>query len=330
MSIERASAAGEGASAGARGRVVVTGATGLVGTALVKALRADGRAVTALVRDEARARRALGDGVELVRAPSLEDAGPWQASLAEAHAIVHLAGEPIAGKRWDARQKQLIRDSRVESTRVIVEHLATLPTDVRPRVLVTASGADYYGAADPALDDDEPVAENAPSGDSFLSRVCAAWEHEAAAAAPLGVRVVRMRTGVVIAPGGALARMTTPFKLFAGGRIGSGQQWFSWIALADAVAAYRAAIDDERYRGPMNLVAPASTRNRDLARALGKALHRPAWLPVPAFALRAAVGELAEYLLTGRRVVPAALERLGFTFAHPTLAGALAAALATS
>lgn len=307
-------------------RVVVTGATGMVGRPLVAALVARGDTVTALVRDEARAQRALGDAVACVAA-ELETPGPWQARLAEAHAVVHLAGEPIAGKRWDARQKQLLRDSRVESTRVIVEGIAALPPGRRPAALVTASGADYYGFANRELDDDDPVPEASPPGDMFLARVCAAWETEAAGAEALGVRVVRMRTGVVIGPGGAVAKMTTPFKLFAGGRIGSGEQWFSWISLADAVAAYVAAVHDERYRGPVNLVAPETVRNADFCRALGKALGRPSWLPVPAFALRAAVGELAEYLLEGRRVVPAALERLGFTFSHPTVASALDAAL---
>ena len=307
-------------------RVVVTGATGMVGRPLVRALVARGDDVVALVRDEARARGALGDAVTCVAA-DLETPGPWRERIAGAHAVVHLAGETIGGKRWDARQKQLIRDSRVESTRVMVEGIAALPAERRPAVLVTASGADYYGFANRELDDDDPVPETAPAGDSFLSRVCAAWEQEAAAAEALGVRVVRMRCGVVIGAGEALAKMTQPFRLFAGGRIGSGEQWFSWISLADAVAAYVAAVHDERFRGPVNLVAPETVRNADLARALGKALRRPSWLPVPAFALRAAVGELAEHLLEGRRVVPAALERLGFPFAHPTLDGALAAAL---
>jgi len=157
--------------------------------------------------------------------------------------------------------------------------------------------------------------------------VCEAWEREAWASEELGLRVVRFRLGVVIGRGGALTKMTTPFKLFAGGRIGSGQQWFSWIHLDDAVAAFRAAVTDPRYTGPFNMVAPEAARNRDLARALGAALHRPAWLPVPAFALRAAVGELAEYLLEGRRAVPAALERLGFHFSHPKLAEAVRSAL---
>lgn len=308
--------------------VVVTGATGMVGRPLVEALVARGDTVVALVRDAARATRTLGTKVSIVPA-DLESAGDWQGQLAGAKAVVHLAGEPIAGKRWDARQKQRIRDTRVESTRVIAEGIGALPSQRRPAVLVTASGADYYGFANRQLDDDDPVPEAAPAGDSYLARVCLAWENEAAAAEHHGVRVVRMRTGVVIGPGEALTKMTTPFKLFAGGRIGSGEQWFSWISLADAVNAYIAAVDDDRYRGPVNLVAPETLRNRDFARALGKAMGRPSWLPVPGFALRAAVGELAEYLLEGRRTVPAALERLGFSFAHPTLASALTAAIST-
>jgi uncharacterized protein (TIGR01777 family) len=310
------------------GTVVVTGATGMVGRPLVRALVARGDRVTALVRDAARGKRALGDEVTCVEA-ELETAGAWLDQLRGANAIVHLAGESIGGKRWDAQQKQKIRDSRVESTRVIVEGIAAMPAEQRPKALVTASGADYYGFANRQLDDDDPVPETAPAGDSFLARVCSAWEKEAAAAEALGVRVVRMRTGVVIGPGEAMKKMTTPFKLFAGGRIGSGEQWFSWISLDDAVAAYVAAVHDDRYRGPVNLVAPETVRNRDLARALGKALGRPSSCPVPAFALRAAVGELAEYLLEGRRTVPAVLEKLGFPFAHPTLERALAAAIST-
>lgn len=306
--------------------IVVTGATGLVGKPAIAALLARGDRVIALVRDGTRARAALGDAVEL-EACDLESPGPWQARFDGADAILHLAGEPIAGRRWDSRHKQLLRDSRVESTRVIVEYLATLPAERRPRVLVTSSGADYYGFANRQLDDDDAVAEDAPAGDSYLSRVCWHWEKEARNAEKIGLRVVRMRCGVIIGPGGAVARMTTPFKLFAGGRIGSGQQWFSWISLVDAVAAYVAALTDDRYRGPINLVAPETVRNGEFAKALGKAMHRPSWMPVPGFALKLAVGELAEYLLEGRRVVPAALERLQFKFEHPTVATAIDAAI---
>ena len=311
---------------GAVPRVVISGATGLVGRPLVAALLADGVAVTAWGRDPDRLRAALGERVTAVAA-TFETPGPWLDAARGADAIVHLAGEPIAGGRWDARRKQAIRDSRVESTRVIVEALASWPAAERPKALIVASGADSYPFADRALDDDEPFDERAGAGSSFLARVCKAWETEAVAAEAAGVRVVRMRTGVVIGRGGALAKMSTPFKLFAGGSIGSGEQWFAWIHADDAVAAYLAAIDDERYRGPINLVAPGIVRNRELAKALGAALGRPAWLPVPAFAIKAAVGELAEYLLEGRRVVPAALQRLGFGFRHPDLAGALRASL---
>ncbi len=305
-------------------KIAITGATGFVGTRLVKALVARGDEVTAFTRDVERARPRVPDA-RLVAA-ELEHPGAWQDAVAGQDAIIHLAGEPIAGKRWDARQKQLLRDSRVESTRLLVEAIAKAVP--RPRVLVSASGADFYPFAQSAVGDfdDDEVTESDPPGDHFLGRLCAAWEAEARAAEPLGVRVVTMRTGVVLGErGGALAKMTTPFKLFAGGRIGTGRQWLAWIHLDDAVAAYVAAVTDERYRGPINVVTD-SVRNADFARTLGAVLRRPSWLPVPAFALRLAVGELAETLLHGRRVVPARLRELGFAWAHPELRESLTAA----
>ena len=304
-------------------KIVVTGATGFVGTALVPALLARGDQVTVLSRDAERARAKLGD-VTAVTA-DLESPGPWTEALANTDAIVHLAGESIGGKRWNARQKQVIRDSRVEATRTLVEAIAALPAERRPGVLVSASGGDYYPFA-PDLDefDDDAVPETDPPGESFLARVCRDWENEARAAEPLGLRVVCMRTGIVLgAGGGALDKLTTPFKLFVGGRIGKGYQWFSWIHRDDAVAAYLAATSDARYTGPINLVT-GSVRNRELVDTLGKVLHRPSWLPVPGFAVRAAAGELAEYLLHGRRIVPKRLEELGFVWKHPVLAEALA------
>jgi uncharacterized protein len=309
-------------------KVVVTGATGFIGTALTAALRGRGDAIVALSRDAERARAMLA-GTE--RSPGdvtavtadLQARGPWTAALAGTDAIVHLAGEPVAARRWDARQKQLIRDSRVESTRMLVEAIAELPAAQRPRVLVSASGIDYYPfTPELELDDDEVTERDAPS-DSFLGRVCRDWEVEAQAAVRAQVRVVCMRTGLVLGPGGALAKMATPFKLFIGGRIGSGRQWVPWIHRDDAVRGYLAALDDDRYTGPINLVT-TSVRNAELSRAIGAALNRPSWLPVPGFALRAAVGELAEHLLHGRRVVPRRLQELGFTWTRPTLASALA------
>jgi uncharacterized protein (TIGR01777 family) len=302
-------------------RVLITGGTGFVGTAIVAALRARGDALVVVSRDAGRA-RALGD-VAAVEA-DLQSSGPWTTALSGADAVIHLAGEPIAARRWSAQHKQLLRDSRVETTRVLVEAMAAAPADSRPRALITASGSDYYPfAPDNEFDDDE-VTERDPPGDSFLARLCRDWEAEAQAAERLGVRVVCLRTAMVLGPGGALARMTTPFKLFVGGRIGSGRQWVPWIHRDDVVRAYLAALDDDRYRGPINLVT-SSVRGAELSRAIGEALHRPSWLPVPGFALRAALGEFAEYLLHGRRMVPARLRELGFSWTRPSLEAAVAA-----
>lgn len=301
-------------------RVLITGGTGFVGKAIVAALRERGDALVVVSRDAERA-RALGD-VAAVEG-DLQNPGPWTTAVAGADAVIHLAGEPIAARRWSAQQKQMLRDSRVETTRVLVEAIAAAPDDSRPRTLITASGSDYYPfAPDNEFDDDE-VTERDPAGDSFLARLCRDWEAEAHGAERLGVRVITMRTAMVLGPGGALARLKTPYRLFAGGRIGSGRQWVPWIHRDDVVRAYLVALDDDRYTGPINLVT-AAARNEELSRAIGKALHRPSWLPVPSFALRAALGEFAEYLLHGRRMVPARLRELGFTWTRPSLEQALA------
>ena len=304
-------------------RIVVTGATGLIGNALVPALIARGARVIALSRDAERARTQLGIPVE---SANLEDRGSWTASLVGADAVIHLAGEPVGSGRWDAHRKQAIRDSRVESTRTIVEAIEALPAAQRPKALITASGIDYYPfAVDGPLDDDE-VTERDPPSDEFLGRVCRDWEREARAAERLGVRVARVRIGFVLCGGGALAKLTTPFRWFVGGRVGNGRQWLSWIHLDDVVGIFAAAAHDARYVGPINAVAD-SLRNREFARALGKALGRPSWLPVPKRALELAVGELAAYLVHGRRVVPARLRELGYAWKYRELDDALAVAL---
>ena len=278
-------------------KIAISGGTGFVGRTLVAHLRARGDDVLVWTREPSHASHVKAD---------LETPGPWQDVVDGCDAIVHLAGEPVAGGRWDARRKQLIRDSRVESARHIVEAIAR--ADRKPRVLVSASGVDYYPFAAPPLDDDE-VTEADPPGDSFLARVCREWEAEARVAEGHGVRVVIMRMGLVLDPsGGALPRM----KHIA--RFGNGRQWMSWIALADVHRAYATALDDERYRGPINVVAE-SIRNKDFAEAIGT----PRWLGPPGFALRLALGEFAETLLHGRRVVPAKLRELGFRWQHPTL-----------
>jgi uncharacterized protein (TIGR01777 family) len=303
-------------------QVVVTGATGYVGKPLVAALQAAGHAVTAVSRDAARAAATL-PGTNIVEGNPGE-AGAWTACLARKTAVVHLAGELIAGKRWDTEQKLRIRDSRVLSTKHVVDAIAALAPGDRPKVLACASAIDYYGFAPHDEDHARDVTEADPPGDGFLAEVCRDWEAEAMRAEPLGVRVVRMRTGLVLGRGAAVLRKMIPqFKAMFGGRIGSGRQWFSWIHVDDVVAAYAAALADERFRGAINAVAPEAVRQGDFATALGKALHRPSFMPTPAFAVRLAVGEMARYALEGRKVVPHALQALDFTFARPTLADAL-------
>ncbi|ACY17392.1 TIGR01777 family oxidoreductase [Haliangium ochraceum] len=305
-------------------RVFMTGGTGFIGSALVEALRGRGDEVRVLTRDAAAARKRLPAGVAIIEADPATSGGAWQAQLAGTDAVLNLAGAPIDGKRWDAHYKQILRDSRVETTRHLVEGIAALPADERPKVLVSASGGDYYpGFSGEGMVDDDEIDESAPPGESFLARLCARWEDEANAASAHDVRVVRMRTSVVLGPGGAFEKLVMPFKLFVGGPVGDGEQWFSWIHLEDAVRAYLFAMDEDRVEGPINLCAPGSVRFKTFAKALGRAMKRPSWLPVPGFALKAALGEFAEYLLHGRRMVPSALEQYGFAFRYPEVGSAL-------
>jgi uncharacterized protein len=292
-------------------RVTVTGATGLIGRRLVAALRERGDDVTVLSRDPRK-----GETWEPAREPAPA------AALAGRGAIVHLAGENIA-QRWSAAARRAITASRVQGTRNLVHAIAALPESERPRTLLSGSAIGYYGARD-----DEPLDEEAPAGTGFLAQVCVAWEAEADAAAELGLRVVKLRTGVVLdAQGGALAKMLPPFKLGVGGPVGGGRQYVSWVQPDDLVGIALAALDDERYRGAVNGTAPAPVRNAELARALGRALHRPALLPVPAFALEALYGEMAQTVTTGARVVPARALMNGYEFRHSDIDSALRAAL---
>jgi uncharacterized protein len=312
-------------------KIVITGATGFIGSKITAQLLGKGVHVVAMSRNAARARETLseadaGGTLQIVQA-DLEKPGEWQEHLSGVDSIIHLAGESVGGKRWDARQKQVLRDSRVEATRVLVEGIAALPAAKRPASLLSSSGADYYAFADSGTFDDDAYNEQQPSAEHFLGRLCRDWEKEANAAEALGVRVVTMRTGIVLGKdGGAMEKINKAFKFFVGGPMGSGKQWFSWIHIDDVVNAYLFALGDQSVRGPVNLVAPGAVRQGEFAQALGKALGRPSFMPAPGFALRVAVGsEFAEYLLNGRKVVPAALQQHGFVFTHPTIETAVRA-----
>jgi uncharacterized protein len=286
-------------------KILVTGSTGLVGTALVKALASDGHTVQPL----------------RVRADSMWRGIPETGELGGAgvgpDAVVNLAGASIAGGRWTDKRKHLLRTSRIATTRALVKALAK--TNARPRVLVSASAIGIYGDRG-----DEALTEKSKPGTNFLAGLAREWEAEALKAEALGIRVVLARFGVILARhGGALAKMLLPFKLGAGGRLGSGKQWMSWITLEDVVGVIRFAIENNAVRGALNVVAPQPAQNSDFTKALAKALHRPALFPAPSFALRLALGEMADaLLLSSQRVTPQVLEKLNYRFFYPELSSA--------
>ena len=298
-------------------RVTVTGATGLIGRRLVTALQERGDEVTVLSRRPEEAERMLG--VHAVSWQPETEPAPVD-GLAHRDGVVHLAGEPIA-QRWTTESKKRIRSSREVGTTRLVEGLER--AEPRPRVLVSASAVGYYGAGGA-----ERLDEDASPGPGFLADVCDAWERAAASAGKLDIRVVMLRTGVLLdRADGALARMLPPFRLGVGGPVAGGHQYISWIAPDDLVRLYLAALDSPEWSGPVNATAPEPVTNRQFAGALGRVLHRPALLPIPAFALRGLYGEMASVVTTGQRALPVrALER-AFEFRHTTVDGALAAAL---
>ncbi len=303
-------------------RVVITGATGGIGRALVSALKQRGDQVIALSRSERRARESLGAGVEVVEWPDPTASPPPAGALGGAHAVVHLLGEPVA-QRWTEDAKARIRDSRVKSTHQLVTALSELPAEGRPAVLVSQSATGFYGPSG-----DRELDEEAPGGNDFLARVVEGWEGEAEAAVPL-LRVATTRTGVVLSRrGGALAQMLPFFRLGVGGPVAGGGQYVPWVHVDDVVAALTFCVDEDGATGAINLTAPQPVTNAEFSRALGLALKRPAVLPVPGFALRLLYGEMAQIVTTGQRVVPRRLEQLGFRFRHPELDAALRDVLA--
>jgi uncharacterized protein len=297
-------------------KVLISGGSGLVGTVLTKALRADGHTVAHLVRPGGDA--APGD-IRWAPVTSFVNV----VAMEGIDAVVNLNGASIGGGRWTPERKKLLRSSRIDSTRVLEDALSRMKQ--KPRVFVSASAIGYYGDRG-----DEILTESSSSGDDFLSLLARDWEAEASRAESLGIRTVIARFGVILsANGGALPRMLTPFKLGAGGRLGSGKQWMSWVALEDVVGALLAAIANEQLSGPVNLVAPNPVRNSEFARVLASVLHRPAIFPAPAFALRLALGEMADaLLLSSQRVEPTQLSANRYAFQFENLEPALHAILA--
>jgi uncharacterized protein len=303
-------------------KILVTGSTGLVGNALVSALVKDGHTVCRLMRPESLVAGGTKDGFNVAWNPATGELG---GAAVGADAVVNLAGASIAGGRWSAERKALLRSSRMETTRALVGALAKM--NARPRVIVSASAIGIYGDRG-----EELLTEESKAGADFLAVLAQEWEAQALKAEALGIRVVLARFGIILArEGGALAKMVTPFKLGVGGKLGSGKQWMSWVTLEDVVGILRVAIEKADVRGAVNVVAPKPVQNAEFTKALAKVLHRPALFPAPAFALRLALGEIADaLLLSSQRVVPSRLERTGYRFQHADLAPALAAVLATA
>ncbi len=298
-------------------RIVVTGASGLIGSALVPALHGDGHTVTTLVR------RTPRTGGEIQWDPAAGRLDP--AALAGTDAVVHLAGAGIGDRRWTDDYKRLLRDSRIAGTDLLARTLATLTPP--PQAFLSGSAVGWYGTS--AGGDAGPLDENAPAGAGFLARLVEDWEAAATPAREAGIRVVTLRTGVVLSRhGGSLGRQLPLFRLGLGGRLGSGRQWLSWISRTDHVAALRLLLADDSVAGPVNLVAPEPVTNAAFTAALASALHRPAFAAVPRLALRAALGEFAdEGVLASQRLAPAVLTAAGFRFTHPDIDTALRAIL---
>ena len=295
-------------------RIAITGSSGLIGTALRKRLLAQGHEVVRVLR---------GNDSDPAALWKPEQGWVRPGALEGCDALVHLGGSSIGDGRWTERRKKELSASRIEATRLLVDHLATL--DHKPSVLVSASAVGFYGDRG-----DEELTEESPAGHDFLAGLVVDWEREVSRAETLGMRTVMLRFGVVLArEGGALGRMLLPFKLGAGGRIGNGRQWMAWVSLADAVGAAIYAIETDSLRGPVNVTAPHPATNAEFTKALGSALHRPTLLPTPTFGLKLLLGGEAVdgLLLASQRVLPRKLEASGFAFTHADVQSALQAAL---
>jgi uncharacterized protein len=301
-------------------RIVVTGGTGFIGRTLCEALAGDGHQVTLLTRNVGRASRLSGPLVTAVEWNGRE-MGCWEQSLEGAEAVINLAGAPIADARWTDARKELLVESRVLTTNLLVRAMSR--RSPKPGTLISASGIGYYGASDDGVLD-----ENAPRGQGFLADLSQAWEAEALRVEGFGSRAVLLRTGMVLdQDGGALPKMMLPFRLFLGGPIMPGTQWISWIHRRDLIGLIRWALANPAVSGPVNAVAPEAVTMTRFSETLGRVVHRPSWLPVPSLALKIAFGELATLMTTGQRVSPAKVLAGGYVYEYPTLDTALRAIL---
>lgn len=295
-------------------KIVISGATGFVGSLLVERLRSQGHSLALLSRQPARAAYTSNEQWFTWQPGS---SGPWEKSVDGVDGIINLAGEPIAGKRWTESQKEKIRASRIDTTRALVTAIGRAKE--KPKFMVSASAVGYYGSRG-----DETLTEESAAGKDFLGRLCVSWEQEATKAEGYGVRVALLRTGIVLGRGkGALAKMVTPFKLFVGGPLGSGKQRFPWIHIEDELALILFLAENPDAKGPFNATAPNPVTMEEFCKALGKVLNRPSWTSVPASALTLLLGELADMILSGQRAVPAAAQKLGYRFKYANVGEAL-------
>jgi uncharacterized protein (TIGR01777 family) len=297
-------------------RIVIAGATGLIGKMLTKDLLESEQSVVVLTRNLQRAMTSPHPLLQVVPWDG-RSAGSWHRHVEDADAVVNLAGESLGTGRWTRSRKKLLISSRIDPTMAIVNAIKAATR--KPKVLMNASAVGYYGSVEQG-----DVAEDRPAGNDLVSRICVEWEHAALEAETVGVRVVLSRSAIVLDPrGGALQRMVLPFRLFAGGPLGSGNQWLPWIHTEDEVRAIRFLLETESLSGPVNLAAPEGASMRDFSVALGRVLRRPSAMRVPAFMLRTVLGEMADIVLTGQRVVPRRLLQAGFKFKFPKLKDAL-------
>ncbi len=300
-------------------KIAITGATGFVGSRLVERSQTEGHHVLVLVRNVAK----LAQAFPPARFPNVEgvfytpkESGSWQAAIAGCDAVVNLAGEPLFGARWTPERKQEILASRQLGTQKIVEAIGA--AEPKPAVLVNASAVGYYGTSETASFD-----ETSPAGDDFLAHVCQTWEAEAEQVKQSGTRLVILRLGIVLGMGGAIAQMITPFKLFAGGPLGTGRQWLSWVHREDLVNLILYALAHPEVAGGLNATAPDPVRMAEFCQALADVLNRPSWLPVPGFALELLLGDAAKVILEGQKVLPQQTQAYGFEYQYPTVKAAL-------